>query len=260
MSVDVHHEVTGPAHLQDAPVLVLSNSLGTTLEMWDPQMAALAERFRVVRYDTRGHGRSPVPPGPYSLDDLGGDVLALLDRLELDRVSWAGVSLGGMIGMWLGIHAPERIDRLVLCCTSAHMPPPEAWHERMAKVREGGSVEAVADVVLGRWLTAEYVAAHPVETAAVRAMLAGQPPKGYVACCAAIAEMDLRADLPSIAAPTLVIAGKHDTAAPPDAHGRVIAEAIPTVSYWVVDGAHLANVDAADTVTALIMDHLGGAA
>jgi len=153
-----HHTVTGP---HDAPVLVLSNSLGTTLEMWDAQAQALAERFRLVRYDTRGHGRSDTPPGPYTIDDVGRDVVELLDHVGAERAHVAGVSLGGMTAMWLAIHAPQRVDRLVLLCTSPRMGPAETWRERSATVREHGT-QAIVDATMERWLTEDYRATHDI--------------------------------------------------------------------------------------------------
>ena len=145
----LHHRVEGPP---DAPALVLSASLGTTLEAWEPQAAVLTGAFRVVRYDRRGHGSSPVPPGPYSLDELGRDALELLDDLEVERASWCGLSLGGLVGLWLGVEAPERIDRLVLACTTAAFLPREQWLERAQRVRAEG-VAAIADAVVARWFT-----------------------------------------------------------------------------------------------------------
>jgi 3-oxoadipate enol-lactonase len=253
-AVAVHHVVDGPA---DAPVLLLANSLGSNVDMWRPQVAALAGpgHRRVVRFDLRGHGRSPVPPGPYSLDDLGGDALALLDRLEIDRASVCGLSLGGMIGMWLASHAPERVDRLVVCCTSALLGPPSAWAERAQTVLAGGT-RAVADAVLGRWVTPGFAARHPDRVAELRAMLEQTPAMGYAGCCAAIEHMDLRASLPSISAPTLVIAGADDPATPPS-HAELIAAGIPGARLIVVpDAAHLAAVEQPEAVTRLILDHL----
>ena len=214
-------------------MLVLSNSLGTTLEMWDPQLPALTERFRVVRYDRRGHGRSPVPPGPYTIDDLGGDVLALLDRLELERVSFCGLSIGGAVGMWLAAEAPERIDRLVLCCTKALFAPPEQWTERAATVRAGG-VATVSEATLGRWFTPAFHTARPDVVERFRAMLVGTPPEGYAGCCEALAGTDLRARLGVISAPTLVITGEHDPVAPPP-EGEELAAAIPGARHVVVE-------------------------
>lgn len=247
------HELDGPA---DGPPLLLGPSLGTTRAMWDPQVAALSAGHRLVRYDARGHGASPAPPGPYELADLGGDVLALLDALEIERASFAGVSLGAMTAMWLAIHAPERVDRLVLCCTSAHMPPPERWYERIASVRAAGSVAAVAEGVVERWFTPGFAEREPATVAGYVAMLAGAPPDGYVACCEAIARMDLRDDLARIGAPTLVVAGADDLATPRE-HTELIAATIPGARLAVVaDAAHLAPVEQADIVSELILDHL----
>jgi 3-oxoadipate enol-lactonase len=246
-----HHVLTGPP---GAPVLVLANSLGTDLSMWDGVAAALGGRFRLVRFDHRGHGGSPVLPGPYQIADLGRDLLALLDTLGLDRVSYCGLSLGGMVGMWLAAHAPERVDRLALCCTSAWLPPAEGWLDRAARVRAGGTA-AVADVVLGRWFSPEWAASHPAEVERARAMLVSVPPEGYAGCCEAIAGMDLRADLPSIAAETLVVAGGNDFATPPS-HGKTIAAALPQARFVVLpQPAHLAAVEQPDAVAGLLLDH-----
>lgn len=249
--VDVSHEIAGP---DDAAVLVLSNSLGSTVAMWDPQVPALARDLRVVRYDHRGHGGSPVPPGPYSLDDLGADAVALLDRLGLERVHWCGLSLGGMVGMWLAINAPERIDRLVLCCTSAQLGPPEMWAQRAETVRAEG-VEAIADAGLERWLTEGFRERDPQATARVRAMLVATPDEGYASCCAAIEHMDLVAQLATIGAPTLVIAGREDPATPPE-HGERIAAGIPGARLELVDAAHLATIEQPQVMTELIAGHL----
>src|SRR4051794_2289093 len=182
--------------------------------MWDDQVAALSSRFRILRYDTRGHGRSAAPEGPYAIGDLGADLLALLDELGLERVSFCGLSLGGMTGMWLAANAPERVERLVLCCTSAHLPPREMWDERIETVRADG-MEPVAEGVLERWLTPEFRTARPEIAARLKAMLVATPVEGYAGCCAAIRDLDLRDALSAIRAPTLVIAGGEDPATPP---------------------------------------------
>jgi 3-oxoadipate enol-lactonase len=247
----VHHVVSGPA---DAPPLILSNSLGADLRMWDPQAEALAERFRLVRYDTRGHGGSPVPDGPYTIDHLGEDVVALLDHLEIERAHFAGLSLGGMTGLWLGIHAPERLDRLVVLCTSARLGPAETWRERAETVRAQGT-EAVAEAGVGRWLTAGFREAHPDTAAWLRDMIAATPDAGYAACCAVIEHMDLRPELAGISAPTLVIAGAQDPSTPPE-HAEAIAAAIPARLAVLDPAAHLANVEQAEAVTRLIREHL----
>jgi 3-oxoadipate enol-lactonase len=251
-TVELHHTFAGP---QDAGVVVLSNSLGTTLAMWEPQAAALARDHRVLRYDLRGHGRSPVPEAPYSIADLGSDLLALLDRNGIARASLFGVSLGGMVSMWVAVHAPERVDRLILCSTSAVMGPPESWTERAALVRREGTA-AVADAVVARWFTRAFAAAQPDVVARIRGQLAATPAEGYAGCCEAIREMDQRPDLPAIAAPTLVIAAEGDPSTPP-AHARTIAGLIPGARLEVLDrGAHLVNVEAPDVVNPLVLAHL----
>jgi len=238
-----------------APTVVLSNSLGSTPAMWDGQFPALAERFRVVRYDHRGHGRSPVPAGPYELDDLGADVLALLDRLGLERVHWCGLSLGGMVGMWMAINAPERIDRLVLCCTSARLGPPEMWADRAATVRAHG-VEAVADAGIERWLSPGFIEHEPEIAAGVRAMLVATPAEGYAECCGVIERMDQVPELGAIRAATLVIAAEDDPATPPE-HGELIASAVPGARLEIVQGArHLATIEQPEAMTELILGHL----
>lgn len=249
----LHHEIEG---VRGGPPLLLGGSLGSSLSMWGPQVPALAERLRVVRFDHRGHGRSPEPPGPYSIEAMGRDVLTLLDWIGLDRVSYCGLSIGGMVGMWLAANAPERIDRLVLICTSAHLPPAEAWRERAATVRAAGTVAPIADRVVGRWLTPAYAARKPTVVGWLRGMLEASPPEGYAAACEAIAAMDLRADLARIQAPTLVLAGAEDEATPP-AHGEAIAAAIADARLELLSPmAHLGNVEQATAVTQLILDHL----
>jgi 3-oxoadipate enol-lactonase len=250
------YAVDGPA---DAPVLLLGNSLGTTTAMWEPQLAALSERFRLVRYDHRGHGASPVPAGSYTLDQLGADVLALLDTLGLQRIHAGGLSLGGMVAMWLAANAPERVDRLVLLCTSAKLGPPEMWQQRAESVRQGG-MDAIADLMVTRWFTADFVGRQPDVVAWARKLLTDTSPDGYVGCCAAVETMDLLPALGSITAPTLVIAGANDLATPAE-HARRIVAGIQGAELVVVpDAAHLANVEQPDVVTALMLKFLGGRA
>lgn len=245
-------ETTGP---EDAPVLVMGSSLGTSLDMWDSQLA-LAERLRIVRLDHRGHGRSPVPPGPYEIADLGRDVLELMDSLEIERASYCGLSIGGMVGIWLGANAPERIERLVLICTSAHLPPAEGWAERATKVRAAGTVGVVADAVVARWLTPAYAEERPELVAELRAMLVATDPTGYAECCGAIERMDLRDELGRITPPTLVISGAGDEATPPE-HQRLIAASIPGARLETVGpAAHLTAVERPARINELIADHL----
>jgi 3-oxoadipate enol-lactonase len=243
---------------EQAPVLVLANSMGTTMAMWDDQLPALHRRFRVLRYDHRGHGASEVPPGPYRIDQLGADLLGLLDGLGLERVSFCGLSLGGMVGIWLAAHAPERIDRLALCCTAANAHP-GVYLERAAKVRAGGT-SAVTDDVVTRWFTPGFRQAAPRTVERAVAMLHATSDEGYAGCCEAIAAMDLRPDLPAISAPTLVVAGADDPATPP-AQAEAIAAAIAGARLEVVpDAAHLANIQQPQRVTRLLLDHFAGPA
>jgi 3-oxoadipate enol-lactonase len=247
-----------------APVVVLGNSLGTSRACWQPQVAALTEHFRVLRYEHRGHGdpalgQSPAPPGPYTVADLGQDVLALLDDHGIGRALYCGVSLGGMVGLWLAAHAGDRIAGLGLSCTSAYLPPAAAWTDRAAAVRAGGT-GPIASQVVSRWFTPAFRAAHPKVPQAFAAGLTATADEGYAGCCEAIAAMDLRPVLASITAPTLVIAGSEDPATPPW-HGAAIASAIAGARLRVVRrAAHLANVSAAAEVTALLVPHLLAAA
>jgi 3-oxoadipate enol-lactonase len=249
--VDVPFRIDGPAA---APVIVLSNSIGSTSAMWDRQVPALSESFRVVRYETRGHAGAPVPDGPYSLDDLGGDVLALLDRLGVERAHFAGVSLGGMTGMWLGVHAPERVDRLVLLCTSAMLARDVDWPARAALVRDQGT-GAIAQATVERWFTPGFIEANPDIAARMRALIADTPAEGYAGCAEAIGAMDQEEAIRAVHAPTLVIAGLQDPATPPP-HGELIAERIPDARLELVNGAHLSNYERAEDVTRLMLAHL----
>lgn len=239
----------------DAPVLVLGGSLGTTSAMWEPQLAALTTRFRVIRYDHLGHGRSAMPAGPYTVDLLGRELVALLDALSVTRFSYVGLSLGGMLGLWVGSHLPERVERLALLCTSARPGPATAWTARAATVRAHGMAR-VADTVLQRWFTSEFAATRPDVAAAYRAMLVSTPPEGYASCCEAIATLDLRPYLGSVRSPTLVVAGADDVATPPE-HAEAIVAALPSARLAVVDrAAHLVSVERADEVTQLLVQHL----
>lgn len=252
MPVELHYEFRGK---RGSPGLVFTGSLGTDLTMWQPQADVLKPHFCTLRYDIRGHGRSPVPSGPYSMADLGSDLVALLDRLEIERASLCGLSIGGMISMWVAAHAPERVERLVLCCTSALLGPRQSWLERAATVRSDG-VQAVADAVLGRWFTPPFAQAHPEVIERMRAMLIATPREGYAGCCEAIAAMDLTADLPTISAPTLVVSAAEDPSIPPE-HGRRIAELIPGARFELVEhAAHIASIEQAEEITALIRGFL----
>jgi 3-oxoadipate enol-lactonase len=232
-----------------ARVLALSGSLGSTFDMWAPQLP-LAESFRILRYDHPGHGSSRPHHEPLGIDDLGAAAVALLDELRLERISFCGLSLGGMVGMWLAINAPDRVDRLVLCCTSAHLGPPEFWDERAELVRREG-MAAVADTVVGRWFSPGFS-----DRDRYRAMLLGTDPESYARCCLAIRDMDLRDDLPRIVASTVVIAGAEDPATPVE-HAETIVRGIGGSRLRVIPGAaHLANVEGAAAVNDAVLEHV----
>ncbi len=248
--VALHHTDEGP---RDAPALVLAGSVGSTLDMWRPQ-AALTERFRVIRIDHRGHGGSPVPPGPYRIADLAADAVALLDALGLDRVAWCGLSLGGMVGMYLGSEAPQRLSALALFCTTAHFPDARTWRDRIVAVRDAGTA-SIAAAVVTRWFTPGWAAAHPDAVDAARAMVAGTADAGYVACSQAIEAWDHRDRLPAVDVPTLVVAGAADVATPVDPHSRTLVDAIPGARLEVVAAAHLATIEQPELTTGLIAAH-----
>ena len=238
------------------PVVMLP-SLGSTHRMWDPQVPALASDHEVIRVDLRGHGDSAVTPGPYRMTDLADDVLAVLDARGLASVHVVGLSLGGMVGLQLAIDHPQRVRSLALMCTSARLGPRDAWIDRAAIVRAHGTT-AVARSVVGRWLTPDYAAAHPDETDAFLRMVADTPAEGYASSCEAIADHDLVAELASVAAPTLAIAGRDDPAIPLE-HLQAIADAVPDADYLeVAPAAHLANWERATDVNAALRTHLAG--
>jgi 3-oxoadipate enol-lactonase len=252
-AVALHHTVAGP---QDGPPLLLAGSLGTNLSMWQPQIHELGRRFRVIAFDQRGHGSSPAPPPPYSIADLGADVIGLMDQLGIERAAYVGISIGGMAGIWLGANAGERLDHLVLMCTSAYAPPELRWLDRAAAVRAAGTTATIADAVVERWFTPAWTLAHPDAVAAHKAMIVATDPEGYCGCCEAIAAMDLRDCLPRISVPTLVISARDDLALPPE-HQQLIAEAIPTARLELIaDAAHIASAERPDVVNHLIEEHL----
>jgi 3-oxoadipate enol-lactonase/4-carboxymuconolactone decarboxylase len=232
---------------EGAPVLVLSNSLGTTAGMWAPQFDAFAARFRVVRYDARGHGASSVPAAPATIAELGEDVVAILDALGVARCAFLGLSMGGQTGLWLAQNRPDRIERLVVCNSAALIPSEASWNDRIAKVTAGG-MAAIVDGVLARWLTADALAAPGPAPVELRRILSGIDPAGYASCCAAVRDADLRAGLGSIRCPTLILSGTHDVATTP-AMGRAMADAIPGARYVELDAAHLSNWERPDAFT-----------
>jgi 3-oxoadipate enol-lactonase len=243
----LYHRLDGR---EDAPVLVFSNSLGTTMELWDAQVPAFTPAFRVLRYDQLGHGRSEVPPRPYRVEQLGRELVALLDELGIGRVSFCGLSLGGAVGMWLGAHAPERVERLVLAGTSAYFGPPGRWLERIALVRSEG-MASVAEAAMGRWFTPAFTGFRPYRDAH-----AATPVEGYIGCCDALAVWDFRSELIAVAVPTLVVVGAEDPATPPE-QATAIAEGVPGARLVVVpDAAHLVNVEQPGAFNRAVLDHL----
>ena len=228
-----------------APALILSNSLGTTLEMWDPQVDAFAQHHRLIRYDSRGHGGSPVTPGPYSFADLGQDVLAVLDALGIAQAAFCGISMGGHTGLWLGIHASSRFSAIAVCNSAAKIGTPQGWNERAAMVREGGqaSMHTLAESSPGRWFSADFVSAQPAQVQRAQAWLAGIAPQGYAACCEALATSDLRGDLGRITTPTLLLAGASDPVTTvADAHA--MQAGITGAQLAIVPASHLSNLEA----------------
>ena len=250
--IDIYTRWDGP---EGAPVLLLSNSLGTRLEMWDDQMEALTAHFRVLRYDSRGHGRTSAPDRDYTMDELGQDAVALLDALEIDRVWYCGLSKGGMVGQWLGCNAPGRLEKLVLSNTAAHLGPRELWDDRVRISREQG-MEPLVDVILQRWFTEAFRTSSPERVEKVKAQVLSTPGHGYGACSAAIRDMDQREAIKSITTPTLVIAGAEDPATTPEA-GKLIADSIAGAKLEIIpEAAHLANIEQTEHYNRVLVSFL----
>jgi 3-oxoadipate enol-lactonase len=247
----IHVEVEGP---HNAPVLMLSNSLGTNLHMWDDQVAPWSRHFRLVRYDRRGHGQSSVPKGPYTMERLGRDVLAVIDTLDIAKINWCGLSMGGMVGQWLGAHAPDRVDKLVLSNTSSFFPDKSIWEGRLKTVRDKG-LAAIVDANMERWFTGEFREHNPQAIARMREMFLATKADGYIGCGEAIRDMDHRPLLAKIDAPTLVIAGKHDPATTLEAN-EFICEHVPNADIAVLDTAHIANVEQPKLYANTVLDFL----
>ncbi|HKN77410.1 MAG TPA: 3-oxoadipate enol-lactonase [Candidatus Acidoferrum sp.] len=239
--VRIHYDLSG---LPSAPALVFSNSLGATLSMWDPQMPAFQKKFHVLRYDTRGHGQSSVTPGPYTIEQLARDVLALLDELQLDRVYFCGLSMGGQTGMWLALNAQARFHKLILCNTAAKIGTPEMWNTRIEAVRKGG-MKSISSTVMERWFSADFRSNSPDVIATIKQLFERTNPEGYAANCAAIREFDAREAIAAVKVPTLVIAGTHDAATTP-ADGRYLADHIAGARYVELNAAHLSNIENRD--------------
>jgi 3-oxoadipate enol-lactonase len=247
----IHYQVEGAA---SSPALILSNSLGTNFAMWDAQMPEFRKHFRVLRYDTRGHGQSEVTPGPYSFEQLGRDVLALADETDLGTFSFCGLSMGGVTGMWLGIHAGRRLHKLALCSTAAKIGNPHTWNARIEAVRKGGT-KSIAAATMERWFTENFREREPQTVERIRHMVESTNADGFIACCEALREADFRESITAIHTPTLVISATHDPGTPP-ADGRFLAKQIPRARYVEVDAAHLCNIEQHDRFTQEVSDFL----
>jgi 3-oxoadipate enol-lactonase len=249
----IHVEIEGP---DGAPVLMLSNSLGTNLHMWDEQAPEFTKHYRLVRYDRRGHGRSGVPKGPYSMDRFGRDVLSVLDALKIKKINWCGLSMGGMVGQWLGANAPERIDKLILSNTNYHYADKTPWSDRIKLVREKGLDELV-DPNMERWFTKDFRARAPQKIARMKEIFLATNADGYIASCEAIRDMDFTSSNPRITAPTLVIVGEQDPATPPSA-GEAIQKQIEGARLARLDAAHIANIEQPRRYTEVVLNFLRG--
>jgi 3-oxoadipate enol-lactonase len=234
----INVEISGK---DSAPTLMLSNSLGTNLSMWDDQVGEWSKHFRVIRYDRRGHGKSDAPQGPYSMERFGKDVIAVLDALKVKQTNWCGLSMGGMVGQWLGANAPERINKLILSNTNSYYADKGPWNDRVKFVRENG-LEKLVDPNMERWFTAGFRQNAPDVIARMKAIFLTTNPVGYIACCEAIRDMDFRDSNKRITAPTLVIVGAQDPATPP-AQGELIASQIKGAKLASLEAAHIANME-----------------
>ena len=247
----LHYRIDGDA----GPWLLFCNSLGTDLHMWDAQVPALSQRFRVLRYDRRGHGQSTAPPPPYALSDLGGDVIALLDALEIDRAHFCGLSIGGLVGQWLGIHAGHRFDRIVVCATAAKIGSAESWAARIAQVRAEG-LAPLREATAERWFTPAFNAEHADVVARVLERFVAVSVDGYNGCCAALADADLRDDIARIANPLLAISGDDDPVCTPS-DLQAIADAVKDGRHVALPGRHIVNIESALTFNAALLRFLG---
>lgn len=249
----IYYELTGVA---PAPVLVLSNSLGTTTAMWQPQLAEFEKSFRVLRYDTHGHGQSEVTPGPYSFGRLAQDVVRLLDGLKIEQAHFCGLSMGGMTGLQLGLDAGGRFKKMVIASASAKFGTAEGWEKRIEAVRTSG-MKPVAGQVVERWFTKEFRETTPSEVEAMQRMIEAISPDGYVNCCMALRDADLREELSRIRAEVLIISGTQDPVSPP-ADGKLLASSIPGARYRELNASHLSNVEAAEEFTRETLRFLTG--
>ncbi|MGE5536392.1 MAG: 3-oxoadipate enol-lactonase [Acidobacteriota bacterium] len=247
----INVQIDGP---ENAPVLMLSNSLGTNLHMWDAQVPEFTKHFRVVRYDRRGHGKSGVPKGPYSMERFGRDVLAIIDALKVDKINWCGLSMGGMVGMWLGANASNRLNKMVLSNTNCHYPDKSPWADRIRTVREKGLASFVG-LNMERWFTKAFRDSNAAEIARLTEMFVATNPEGYIGCVEAIRDMDHRDLLPKIKVPTLIIAGKDDPATTV-AQAEYLRDHIPGAKMVVINAAHISNIERPQEYAKAVLDFL----
>lgn len=252
--VRIAYRIDGMA---DKPVLVLANSIATSMNMWDGQIPELSKHFRVLRYDYRGHGDSDTPNGPYSFDRLGRDVVELLDALQIDRVHFLGLSLGGVVGQWLGIYAPDRVDRLILSNTSSYLGPADQWEGLITSVLKPGTLPEFADMFMKNWFPSHMLASEPSLVASFREVVLATRPQGIAGSWAAIRDMDMRRTSALISSPTLVIAGQYDTVTLPE-HGELIAKTVPNAKLIILPAVHLSNVEYQTEFLSAVLEFLRG--
>jgi len=250
-NIRIHYALSGDRSL---PALVLSNSLGTNLSMWDLQAPPFEKSFRLLRYDMRGHGQSSVPPPPYSVPELAADVLSLVDSLGIDRFHFCGISVGGMIGMSLARKAPERLEKLVLCSTAAKIGTLESWNTRIETVRTQGMKE-IARTTPARWFTPSFQANSRDVVSAILKAVESMNPEGYIGGCCAVRDFDARAIVSDIRIPTLVISGTHDPATPAS-DGHFLADHIPGAHYAELHAAHISNIEDSARFTSEVLSFL----
>jgi 3-oxoadipate enol-lactonase len=258
-NVTLNYTLTGPSlrtlpGASNAPVLMFSNSLGTNLSMWDPQLELLEPHYRILRYDMRGHGSSSVPPGPYTVTQLGNDVIDLLNALKIETINFCGLSIGGIIGQWLGINAASRLNKLILCNTAAKIGTTETWNKRIAEVTDHG-IAPIADGVVQRWFTTGFPAPHAPVVSLMKQMLLATNPAGYLASCAALRDNDLRDAISAIRLPVCVIAGDQDPVTT-IADGQFIKDRIPGAELTVLPAAHISNAEVPELFSTTVLDFL----
>jgi 3-oxoadipate enol-lactonase len=247
----IHYSLEGE---ESHAVLVLSNSLGTNFSMWDPQMESFLKQFRVLRYDTRGHGQSSITPGPYTIEQLSKDIIGLLDSLGFNTAHFCGLSMGGMTAMWLALNTPQRLNKVIFCNTAVKIGTADTWQSRIDAVKTKG-MATVATSTMERWFSADFRERQPAATARIQQMVSQANPEGYIANCEAVRDFDFRDRIAHISCNGLVISGKHDPATPP-ADGRFIAQKVQNTRFVELDAAHLSNIEASDQFTQTVLDFL----